>query len=143
MTTAIHGRPFCRVDRVTIRDRLFFRIRPRAYVSRVAARRSDNLPHRSAFWHNACFFRFRRNEHAARSSSELLCEPLTTVGIDLKGRCVMLGWAITFLVLALIAGALGFSGVMGTAVNIAYILFVVFLVLFLVSLVVPKVRPPV
>ncbi len=55
----------------------------------------------------------------------------------------MLGWALTFLIVALIAGALGFTGVMGTAAYFAQILFVVFLVLFLVSLLVPRVRPPI
>ena len=54
----------------------------------------------------------------------------------------MLGWAITFLIIALIAAALGFGGIAGTATGIAKILFVVFLVLFLVSLVVPRFRPP-
>jgi uncharacterized membrane protein YtjA (UPF0391 family) len=47
----------------------------------------------------------------------------------------MLNWALTFLVIALIAGALGFGGIAGTAVEIAKILFFVFLVLFAVSLV--------
>ena len=59
---------------------------------------------------------------------------------DLKGRCMMLSWAITFLVIALIAAVLGFGGIAGTAAGIAKILFVVFLVLFLVSLVVPRIR---
>jgi uncharacterized membrane protein YtjA (UPF0391 family) len=53
----------------------------------------------------------------------------------------MLGWAITFLVIALIAGLLGFGVVAGTAAWIAKVLFVVFLVLFLVSLVAPSMRP--
>jgi uncharacterized membrane protein YtjA (UPF0391 family) len=47
----------------------------------------------------------------------------------------MLNWAVTFLVIALIAALLGFTGVAGTAIGIAKILFYVFLVLFLVSLV--------
>ncbi|ACG76722.1 conserved hypothetical protein [Phenylobacterium zucineum HLK1] len=52
----------------------------------------------------------------------------------------MLGWALTFLVVALIAGVLGFTTVAGAAVEIAKILFVVFLVLFLVSIVMHFVR---
>ena len=44
----------------------------------------------------------------------------------------MLSWAVTFLVIALIAGVLGFSGIAGTAVNIAWILFVVGLILAIV-----------
>lgn len=54
----------------------------------------------------------------------------------------MLGWALTFLIVALIAGALGFGVVAGTAASIAKILFVVFIVLFLLSLVAPRLRPP-
>lgn len=51
-----------------------------------------------------------------------------------KKETNMLGWSITFLIIALIAAVLGFTGVAGTAVGIAKILFVVFLVLFVVSL---------
>jgi uncharacterized membrane protein YtjA (UPF0391 family) len=46
----------------------------------------------------------------------------------------MLRWSITFLVIGLITGVLGFTGVAGAASQIAWILFVVFLTLFLVSL---------
>jgi uncharacterized membrane protein YtjA (UPF0391 family) len=52
----------------------------------------------------------------------------------------MLGWALTFLVVALIAGVLGFTTVAGAAMGIAKILFFVFLVLFIVSLVMHLVR---
>lgn len=52
----------------------------------------------------------------------------------------MLSWALTFLVIALIAAALGFGGIAGAATGIAKILFFVFLVLFLVSLIVPRFR---
>jgi uncharacterized membrane protein YtjA (UPF0391 family) len=47
----------------------------------------------------------------------------------------MLGWAITFLVIALMAAILGFGVVAGTAAAVAKVIFVVFIVLFLVSLV--------
>lgn len=40
----------------------------------------------------------------------------------------MLQWALIFLVVAVIAGVLGFSGVAGAATNIAWILFVVGLI---------------
>ena len=53
----------------------------------------------------------------------------------------MLGWALTFLVVALIAAVLGFGGVAGTAVGIAKLLFFVFIVLFLISLVFGMRRP--
>jgi len=46
----------------------------------------------------------------------------------------MFGWAITFLIVAIIAGVFGFAGVAGTAAWIAKILFVVGLVVFLVVL---------
>ena len=46
---------------------------------------------------------------------------------------VMLSWALTFLVIALIAAALGFGGIAGTAVGIAKIIFVFALVLFAIS----------
>ena len=52
----------------------------------------------------------------------------------------MLGWALTFLVVALLAGVLGFTSVAGAAMGIAKILFFVFLVLFVVSLVMHLVR---
>lgn len=58
----------------------------------------------------------------------------------------MLGWALTFLVVALVAAVLGFTSVAGAAMGIAKILFFVFLVLFAVSLVMHVVRgrePPI
>ncbi|QDU54385.1 DUF1328 domain-containing protein [Aeoliella mucimassa] len=47
----------------------------------------------------------------------------------------MLGWALTFFLIALVAGVLGFGVVAGTAAWIAKVCFVLFLVLFVVSLV--------
>jgi uncharacterized membrane protein YtjA (UPF0391 family) len=47
----------------------------------------------------------------------------------------MLNIVITLLVVALIAGLLGFGGIAGAAVGIAKIIFFVALVLFIVSLV--------
>lgn len=52
----------------------------------------------------------------------------------------MLRWALIFLVVALIAAALGFGGIAGTSMEIAKILFFVFAVLFLISLVMHLVR---
>jgi uncharacterized membrane protein YtjA (UPF0391 family) len=45
----------------------------------------------------------------------------------------MLGWAVTFLIVALIAGVLGFGGVAITSVEIAKIIFFVAIALFLIS----------
>jgi len=53
----------------------------------------------------------------------------------------MIRWAVTFFIIAIIAGLLGFSGIAGTAVNIAWILFVVGLVLAIVFTVIGR-RPP-
>lgn len=47
----------------------------------------------------------------------------------------MLSWAILFLIIALIAGAMGFGLVGGMAYGAAKICFFVFLVLFIVSLI--------
>jgi uncharacterized membrane protein YtjA (UPF0391 family) len=44
----------------------------------------------------------------------------------------MLGWAITFFIIAIIAGALGFGGVAAAAAGIAQLFFYLFVVLFLV-----------
>jgi uncharacterized membrane protein YtjA (UPF0391 family) len=52
-----------------------------------------------------------------------------------QGRFQMLRWALVFLVVALIAGGLGFGGVAGASAGIAQILFFIFLVLLGVSLV--------
>ena len=46
----------------------------------------------------------------------------------------MLSWAITFLILGLIAALLGFTGIAGASIGIAKILFFVFLVVFVVML---------
>jgi len=55
----------------------------------------------------------------------------------------MLYWAVVFLVVALIAGALGFGVIGGTAYAVAKILFFIFLVLFILSLLGGSVRRPV
>ncbi|MBX9790285.1 MAG: DUF1328 domain-containing protein [Pirellulales bacterium] len=54
----------------------------------------------------------------------------------------MLRYALIFLLIALVAGALGFWGLEGTAMWIARTLFLVFLVVFIISLVTGR-RPPV
>jgi uncharacterized membrane protein YtjA (UPF0391 family) len=54
----------------------------------------------------------------------------------------MLGWAIAFLILALIAAALGFGGLAGTAIVAAKLIFVVAIVAFLASAVLGLARRP-
>lgn len=53
----------------------------------------------------------------------------------------MLHYAILFLIIALVAGVLGFGVIAGTAAWIAKTLFVIFLILFLVSLATGRSRP--
>jgi uncharacterized membrane protein YtjA (UPF0391 family) len=52
----------------------------------------------------------------------------------------MLGWVVTFLVIALIAGILGFGGVAGASIEIAKIIFFIAIVPFLISAIVGVVR---
>lgn len=56
----------------------------------------------------------------------------------------MLSWALTFLIIALVAGLLGFSSIAGTAVGIAEILFFVFVILFILAMLARALRgkPP-
>jgi uncharacterized membrane protein YtjA (UPF0391 family) len=61
-------------------------------------------------------------------------------------RKTMLQWALTFLVIAVIAAVLGFGGIAAVSVDFARILFVVFLILFVVAAVMHALRgksPPV
>jgi uncharacterized membrane protein YtjA (UPF0391 family) len=53
----------------------------------------------------------------------------------LERSITMLGWAIGFLLVALLAAVFGFGGIASASAGIAKILFFVFLVLFLVSIV--------
>lgn len=58
----------------------------------------------------------------------------------------MLGWALMFLIIAVIAGILGFGGIASASVGIAQALFFIFLVVFLVTLLMHVMRgraPPV
>ena len=68
------------------------------------------------------------------------CWQGTGLANPIKMEVSMLGWALTFLVIALIAAFLGFSGVAAASAGIAQILFFVFLVLFIVAMVARAVR---
>jgi len=59
--------------------------------------------------------------------------------VEIEGR-TMLSWVVTFLIVALIAGILGFGGVAGASIEIAKIIFFIAVVLFLVSAVVGLAR---
>ncbi len=52
----------------------------------------------------------------------------------------MLGWAVTFLVVALVAAILGFGGIAAFAVDAARIVFFVAIVLFAIAAVVALIR---
>jgi len=52
----------------------------------------------------------------------------------------MLGWALSFLIIALIAAVLGFGGIAGFAIEIAKIIFYVAIILFLISAIFALVR---
>lgn len=52
----------------------------------------------------------------------------------------MLGWALTFFVLALIAAAFGFGGIAGASASIAQVLFVIFLVLTVIAFIVRAIQ---
>jgi uncharacterized membrane protein YtjA (UPF0391 family) len=51
-----------------------------------------------------------------------------------KTGYTMLRWVLTFLVLALVAGLLGFGGLAAGAAEIAKVIFYIFLVLLVISL---------
>jgi uncharacterized membrane protein YtjA (UPF0391 family) len=57
---------------------------------------------------------------------------------------VMLGWALTFLIVALVAAVLGFGGIAGASASIAQMLFFVFILLFIVAMIARALRgkPP-
>ncbi|KAA9010447.1 DUF1328 domain-containing protein [Histidinibacterium aquaticum] len=52
----------------------------------------------------------------------------------------MLGWALTFLLVALVAALFGFGSIASASAGIAQILFFVFLVLFIGTLILRVVR---
>lgn len=53
---------------------------------------------------------------------------------------LVLGWALIFFLLALVAGYFGFFGLAGIAASFAKVLFLIFLVLLIVSFVVRAFR---
>ncbi len=52
----------------------------------------------------------------------------------------MFGWALMFLIVAVIAAALGFGGVAGTAMSAAQIIFFVALIAFVISAIIGLMR---
>jgi uncharacterized membrane protein YtjA (UPF0391 family) len=70
----------------------------------------------------------------------LLYRAVTRTGAWKKEVHVMLSWVVTFLIIALIAGILGFGGIAGASIEIAKVIFFIAVVLFLVSAVVGLAR---
>lgn len=52
----------------------------------------------------------------------------------------LLGWAVVFLIIAIIAAIFGFGLVMSTSIAIAKVLFFLFIVVFIILLIVGLVR---
>src|SRR5690349_15655761 len=98
-------------------------------------------PNHHGMSRNAKSRRRHSDRHAAAISRRLRLRDIDTQpGADRRGfrllrRCIMLQWTLTFLVIAIVAGLLGFGALEGLAMWIAKTLFVVFLILFLVSLI--------
>jgi uncharacterized membrane protein YtjA (UPF0391 family) len=85
----------------------------------------------------------RRIIAAGEAQSPSLCRFEKSISNDriLKsGVTVMLSWVVTFLIVALVAGILGFGGIAGVSIEIAKTIFFIAVVLFLVSAVVGLAR---
>jgi uncharacterized membrane protein YtjA (UPF0391 family) len=61
---------------------------------------------------------------------------LNACAIEIETELVMLSWVVTFLIVALIAGILGFGGIAGVSIEIAKAIFFIAVILFIVSAVV-------
>jgi uncharacterized membrane protein YtjA (UPF0391 family) len=112
--------PFCRVGQNARRGQGFRAGCPPAHF--LTARKLLNLLGLSPWrdWHGRC----NTGLETIRNRKEI----------------TMLSWALTFLIIAIVAAVLGFGGIAGTAAGIAKILFVVFLVLFIISFIMGR-RP--
>jgi uncharacterized membrane protein YtjA (UPF0391 family) len=72
-----------------------------------------------------------KNCRSSSLGSGLICDGRN----NLPKEYYMLTWALIFLIIALISGALGFTNVAGVSAQIAKILFIIFIVLFLIALI--------
>jgi uncharacterized membrane protein YtjA (UPF0391 family) len=82
---------------------------------------------------------------SAKGGMEPLFQPWIVFSVCARGALgmevkIMLSWVVTFLVIALIAGILGFGGIAGASIEIAKIIFFIALILFVVSAVVGLMR---
>jgi uncharacterized membrane protein YtjA (UPF0391 family) len=72
------------------------------------------------------------------SKREHACPPTQAnlqIRFSLFGGEDMLGWAVVFLIIALVAAVFGFGGIAAASAGIAKLLFFIFLVLFVISLI--------
>jgi uncharacterized membrane protein YtjA (UPF0391 family) len=77
---------------------------------------------------------------AERTAGRTVVLPTRRASRNALKELIMLGWAITFLLVALVAAVLGFGGIANFAVDIAKIIFFVAIVLFVISAVVALIR---
>jgi uncharacterized membrane protein YtjA (UPF0391 family) len=68
-----------------------------------------------------------------RSSTGCDREKRSPIRIGKEREVGMLVWALVFLIVAIIAGLLGFGGVASTATGISKVLFFLFLLIFVVT----------
>jgi uncharacterized membrane protein YtjA (UPF0391 family) len=86
---------------------------------------------------------FKPERRAPKIGGNLLTNGAFRAGREIaKGERIMLGWAIAFLVIALVAAALGFGGAAGTAIAAAQLIFVMAIVAFLASALLGLARRP-
>ena len=101
-------------------------------------------------WDNPLWLRITDNVRGEPGFQKLFQEPIGTYPRfffngawpynTLIRRSIMLGWALTFFVLAIIAAVFGFGGIAGASAGIAQILFFIFLALLVLSFVARAVR---
>lgn len=90
------------------------------------------------FVHNSLPIPFERAFGTFMLTRTLL--PQAAAMPHLKRRTAMLGWAVTFLIIALTAALLGFGVIAGVAIEAAKIVFFVAIVLFAISVIAGLVR---
>jgi uncharacterized membrane protein YtjA (UPF0391 family) len=73
-------------------------------------------------WPTSSFFAEERNKRQ-------------NLAFEIRRELVMLYWTLVFLVVAIIAGALGFGGIAGASAGLAKILFFIFLAFLVISLI--------
>jgi uncharacterized membrane protein YtjA (UPF0391 family) len=86
------------------------------------------MPVRHKLLEDLCRWTARREKHPAlpeNHEAEGTASALPERFVTIRKEGVMVYWAAVFLVIALVAALLGFTGIAGMSMNIAWILFVV------------------